>query len=179
MRKINKIYDYFFYKMYKWVEYTSELGGGRFWSDWKASLSMDGIIYFIIISLFIYCKVIFGYTIDINFDNRYVLILVIPVALFNYFVFNHNDRWRRIISTFDELPSKKNVIGGWIVLGIILMIISNLIFSYYLLFSQAKTNQVGPYAPEVVKKERREDSLQKAQQIEKLKKIYGEDKKGK
>ncbi|WP_326983434.1 hypothetical protein VUJ46_02485 [Chryseobacterium sp. MYb264] len=176
MRKINKIYDYFFYKMYKWVEYTSELGGGRFWNDWKASLSMDMLLYFIIMSIFIYYKLFFGHYIYMITYNKNVYILVIPIFLFNYFVFNHNDRWKYIIQKFDHLPKKKNIIGGWKVFIIVLLIISNLIFSFYLLSQQAKQNQTGPYAPEVVKKERKEDSLQKTQQIEKLKKIYGEDK---
>lgn len=38
-----------------------------------------------------------------------------------------------------------------------------MLFSFYLLFAEAKKNQTGPYAPEIVAKERREDSLQKAQ----------------
>lgn len=42
---------------------------------------------------------------------------------------------------------------------------------------KARKDQTGPYAQEIIAKERREDSLQKSQQIEKLKKIYGEDKK--
>jgi hypothetical protein len=52
-----------------------------------------------------------------------------------------------------------------------------MLFSFYLLFAQAKKKQTGPYAPEFVTQKRREDSLQKAQQIEKLKKIHGENKK--
>lgn len=50
-------------------------------------------------------------------------------------------------------------------------------YFFILLFRQASKDQVGPYAPEIVAKEKREDSLQKAKQIENLKKIYGEDKK--
>jgi len=158
--------------MYKGVEYTSELGGGKFWSDWKASLSMDGIIYFIVISLFIYYKVFFGHNISV--DNISVFVLVISVVLFNYFVFNHNDRWKDIINEFDKLPKEKNKKGGIIVWSIIVLIIGNMLFSFYLLFAQAKKNQTGPYAPEIVAKEKMEDSLQKAKQIDKLKKIYGE-----
>jgi len=57
------------------------------------------------------------------------------------------------------------------------LIVGNLIFSFYCLDQKAKENQTGPYASEVLTKKRKKDSLQKAQQIQKLKKIYGEDKK--
>ncbi|WP_164462415.1 hypothetical protein [Chryseobacterium shandongense] len=57
------------------------------------------------------------------------------------------------------------------------MLIINFIFSFYCLDQRARKDQIGPYAPEIVAKERKEDSLQKTQQIERLKKIYGEDQK--
>lgn len=72
---------------------------------------------------------------------------------------------------------EKIKIGSWLVFGIVLLIISNLIFSFYCMDLKARKDQTGPYAQEIIAKERREDSLQKSQQIEKLKKIYGEDKK--
>ncbi|SDM14722.1 hypothetical protein SAMN05216273_11499 [Chryseobacterium taihuense] len=72
---------------------------------------------------------------------------------------------------------QENRIGSWIAALIVLIIIMNFIFSFYCLDQKARKDQVGPYAPEIVARERREDSLQKAKQIEKLKKIYGEDEK--
>jgi len=107
-------------------------------------------------------------------------IIYIPLIIiigFNYFTLDFKDYWIKYFKEFDKLPKEKNKKYGMIVWSIIILIIGNMLFSFYLLFAQAKKNQTGPYAPEIVAKEKMEDSLQKAQQIEKLKKIYGEDKK--
>jgi hypothetical protein len=50
MKTIQKGYYYLFYKLYKWI------GEDNWWSDWKAALSVDVLIYFIVITFFIYLK---------------------------------------------------------------------------------------------------------------------------
>ncbi len=106
-----------------------------------------------------------------------IYVPLIIIIAFNYYSLDYLDIWKEYNKEFDNLPRKKNVLGSWVVFGIVLIIIGNFIFSFYCLDKQARTDQVGPYAPEIVAKEKREDSLQKAKQIENLKKIYGEDKK--
>lgn len=130
---IKRAYYYFFYKIYKSIEYTSEELGGGFWSDWKASFVLDCCLYFIISSIFIYYKIFFNRFVHLSDNNLDVLLTIIPVALFNYFVFLHKNQWKSIVVEFDKLPKEKNIIGSWIVFGIVLLIIVNLIFSFYLM----------------------------------------------
>ncbi|ROH97952.1 hypothetical protein [Chryseobacterium daecheongense] len=130
---IKKAYYYFFYKIYKSIEYTSDELGGKFWSDWKASLVLDVLFYFIITSLFIYYKIFFNRYIHLSESNFDIFLIIIPIILFNYFIFHHKYQWKNIVKEFDRLPREKNLLGGWIVFGIILFIIANLIFSFYLM----------------------------------------------
>ncbi len=63
-------------------------------------------------------------------------IIYIPSALviiLNYFAFVHTDIWKKYVKEFDRLPKHKNKLGNWIVLGVVLFIIGNLIFSFYLM----------------------------------------------
>lgn len=130
MESIKKSYYYFFYKLYKFWEYVSV---PKFWSDWKASLILDCLIYFIVSSAFIYYKVFFNPYLHLSEGYNDVFILVIPVVIFNYLVFHHRDQWRSIIVEFDKIPKKKNLIGSWIVFSIVLLVILNLIYSFYLM----------------------------------------------
>lgn len=118
--KIKKIYDYLFYKLYKWYE----RGPSVWWSDWKAELSLDVLSIFIGISLLTYYTIYF----DRNFrgDGKFFLIgYVLFVAIPNYFIFHHRDQWKEIVKEFDQLPKLRNKIGGWLVFGVVLLIICN------------------------------------------------------
>ncbi|WP_129534841.1 hypothetical protein [Chryseobacterium sp. 3008163] len=118
-----------------------------------------------------------GSKVDLSIFKPVVYIPLIFTIGFNYYTLDYLDIWKNYNQEFDQLPKKKNIIGSWIAFGIVLIIIMNFIFSFYCLDWKARKDQTGPYAPEIVAQERREDSLQKAKQIEKLKKIYGEDEK--
>lgn len=162
-----------FYKLYKHYESSS----APWWSDWKAVTSVGILQIWLLLSLGNYYSLIINNNSELSFTMPIVYIPLTIIFIFNYFSFIHNDIWKGYNKEFDQLSKKKNKIGGWIVFGVIVLIIANLIFSFYLLFAKAKKDQTGPYAPEIVAKERKEDSLQKAQQIEKLKKIYDVDNK--
>ncbi|KFF03861.1 hypothetical protein [Chryseobacterium luteum] len=171
MQKVKRAYYYLFYKLYKHYENSSE----PWWSDFKASASIGALEIWLILSILNYFLMITGETIgNLNIWQPSVFIPFILLFLLHYIAFIRTDIWKEYIKEFDQLSKEKNKKGGTITWLIIIFIIINTILSYYLLFQRAKQNQTGPYAPEIVAKERREDSLQKAQQIENLKKIYGE-----
>jgi len=165
MKKIKTIYNYIYYTLYKNAERSPTLFSYNLVAD--TSIDFLGIITFFS----------FIYYFDINLEKETYIVSVIVIILVNYFIFKHNNSYKTYIQEFDKLPTKKNhkyKLIVWIGIG---SVIFNLIYSVYFMDQRAKKNQTGPYAPEIVAKERREDSLQKAQQIENLKKIYGEDNK--
>lgn len=130
---MKKAYYYFFYKIYRSIEYTSELSGGKFWSEWKTSLVLDCLIYFIITSFFIYYKIFFNRHIHLNDGNIDVYIVVGIVVILNYFIFHHRKQWKKIVTEFDQLSKRNNLIGGWIVFGVVILILINLVYSFYLM----------------------------------------------
>lgn len=173
MNKIKQSYYYFFYVLYRSRQNSENNILPR---DFIASL------YIIILEIFLFMSFVNYYNLifyeDANILRNDILIATVALlTLLDYIIIHNKDQWKYLIKEFDKLSIKKYRKTKNIVYSIIIFIISNFIFSFYLLFAQAKKNQTGPYAPEFVSKERRQDSLQKAQQIEKLKKIYGEDKK--
>jgi hypothetical protein len=126
---INKYYKYVFYKLYNFYE-----NGPSVWmSEWKASFSMDVLWYFTIYSIAIYYNIFINRYFHQNDSFIEEGALVILVAVFNYLIFNRNDRWRGINDHFKKLPKRKNLIGGWIVFGFILTIVVNLIVAFFLM----------------------------------------------
>lgn len=171
MKNVKQAYYYVFYILYKRRQKSENILS----SDFIASLYIIILEIWTIGSFINYYDIIFCTNIGILSNKAWVVIVILLVA-FDYILLHHKDQWKHIIDEFDKLPDKKNKRNKKIVYVTIMLMIINFILSFYLLFMQAKHNQTGPYAPEFIAKERREDSLQKAQQIEKLKKIYGEDK---
>lgn len=58
---------------------------------------------------------------------------VLGIAIPNYFIFHHRDQWKKIVHDFDKLPKQRNRIGSVIVLLVVVAVIANLIFSFYLM----------------------------------------------
>ncbi|MFC4687676.1 hypothetical protein ACFO4P_12095 [Epilithonimonas pallida] len=173
MKKIKRAYYYFFYKIYKAAKYTS-YPFGDFLLDYRALIGVVILEAWIYISLLIYLSFINKLPGELTILSPLVYIPAISIFVINYIAFIHTDIWKQYNKEFDNLSKKQNRIGTWIVLGIVLAIIGNLILSVYCLDLKARRNQTGPYNPVFIAKERLKDSLQRAKQIENLKKIYGE-----
>ncbi|MFA7445196.1 MAG: hypothetical protein WCY89_04565 [Flavobacteriaceae bacterium] len=123
-----RAYYYLFYKFYKFWEKVST---PRFWSEWKASLSIIVIQIWLIISLFVYYKVL----IDGHYQLNKSLLFTIGFVLFiiNYLAFHQKDKWEIIVEEFDNLSKKKNTTGSIIVWSLVILIIVIIIFSFYLM----------------------------------------------
>jgi hypothetical protein len=111
----------------------SEAAPSRWLSDWKAGIAIIALEIFLISSLFIYYKVFFNRYIHLAKSNSDIIVIMLLVVVPNYFAFAHTDVWKDYVVEFDKMPKKKNRIGSWIVFGIVLFIIGNLIFSFYLM----------------------------------------------
>lgn len=129
MEKIKKAYYYLFYKLYKHYEDSSE----PWWSDWKACVSIGALEIWLLLSIGAYYAILTKTAIELSVTMPIVYIPLLIVFILNYFSFIHNDSWKEYNKEFDKLPKKENILGGWIVLGIIIIVILNLIFSFYLM----------------------------------------------
>jgi hypothetical protein len=129
MKTIQKGYYYLFYKLYKWYE----RGPSVWWSDWKADLSIDVLSFFFIFSIFVYYKVFIDKYFRFGDNSLVVILFILSICVPNYFIFHYRDQWKDIVKEFDKLPERKNKIGGWIVFGVVLLIISNMVFTFYLM----------------------------------------------
>lgn len=127
---MKKAYYYLFYKLYKF----SEAAPSRWWSEWKASLVIDVLIYFILLSIGGYYTIATKKEmIPVSSPKFIIFIVVMAVASFNYFVFNYQDKWKSYVLEFDHWPKKKNNIGGTVVWLVVILIFVNLIYMFSLL----------------------------------------------
>lgn len=126
---MKRAYYYLFYKFYK----MSEAAPSRWWSEWKASLLIDLLIFIFVFSCILYYNIFFDRNFKFENVKLIVLIYLLLIAAPNYFIFHHHDQWKEIVAKFDQLPRRKNRIGSWIVFAVVLFVIANLIFSFYLM----------------------------------------------
>jgi len=133
MKFVQKSYYYFFYKIYRSIEYTSKSFGGESLMSSKAGLVMLALEAWGLFSAVNYYTVCTKRYIEFTISMPIVYIPVIILFAFNVFTLDYKDNWKKYNSEFANYSKRKNRIGGWIVFGIILLIISNLIFSFYLM----------------------------------------------
>ena len=124
-------YYYLFYTLYKWYVNTYF----NWWSEWKAGISLDIIIFFALFPLFLYYNIYVDRSLRIeNYIIHIKFIFIIFIIIPNIIIFNCNNRWRKIISRFKGISAKEDKFltrFSWI---IILLIISHFIFVLYLMF---------------------------------------------
>lgn len=133
MKKIKKAYYYLFYKIYKSIIYTSDKGGGEFWSDFKAGIAL------LALELWFFGTILNYYAIITNtkFSTTTIfIILLIPLvflSILHYFAFIHTDIWKEYSKEFDKLSEKENQKGTTIIWVIAICITVNFFVSVYLL----------------------------------------------
>lgn len=125
---IGKAYSYLFYKLYKFWEWAST---PKFWSDWKAALTVDILEIILIISIVFQYSNFTKRPIDFGDWKLTILMYIVIIALPNYFFFNHRDQWRGMIKEFDQWPERKNKIGSIIVGAVVVVIVANLVLAFY------------------------------------------------
>jgi hypothetical protein len=128
--KLKLGYYYFFYKLYKFF-----LNGPSNWlSDWKAGISMLALEIWLGISIVGYISIALKK--DIFPNDRFHFSIIAPFVLLvaiKYIFFLHDDTWKEYAQMFDRWPKRKNRAGTIVVWGIVLLIVANLIFMYYLM----------------------------------------------
>ena len=136
MERLKRCYYYFFYKIYKSIEYTSEIGGGKFWTDFKASIVLSVLEIWFVFSLFFFYKINFNQIFDL--DKILYLITGGVIFIVNTVVFDYSNKWKEYNIEFEHLPKNKNIIGGIIVWAIIILITIGFWTSTYLVWKNSK-----------------------------------------
>ncbi len=122
---IKKGYYYVFYKFYKFGEWSPS----DFPSDFTATFAIT------VLEVLFLGTLKFYYIEFVDRNDPFVLIsfqTIVPlviVVLVNYFAFINNDRWKKYVTEFDQWPRNKNLIGTYVVIGILVFIIVNLIIA--------------------------------------------------
>jgi hypothetical protein len=129
MKRFKDAYFYLFYKFYKF----SEAAPSKWMSHWKAGLLIDVLEVFIGLSAVVYYTVFSKQWIDFGDRKEVGFLYLLFIAVPNYFIFHHKDRWKDIVKKFDRMPQKKNKIGSWIVFCFVILVVANLIFAFYLM----------------------------------------------
>jgi len=121
-------YHYLFYKFYKF----SHAAPSKWWSEGKATLLIAELEIFLIISILNY------YAASIGWSNSNLIYGYLPLSmvafLCNYPIFLKRNKWKILVEEFDDLPKRTNARGSWMVFGLVLFIVSNLMISFYLLY---------------------------------------------
>ena len=119
-----------FYKFYSSLEKYSV---PPFWSEWKASSLLSILLTILIYALLILYMIFIDRYSEIV-GNPYIMVsIVVGLNIMNYIIFLRCDQWKIIVKRFDKLSPKKNKIGSWIVLGIVILVILSLILAFYLM----------------------------------------------
>ncbi len=124
------IYNYLFFSFYRFWE----KGHSRWWSEWKAIISM---IFLWIALISTICNFHFYYfrTITLSDYPVFALMLCAGIGVIHHFLFTHNDKWKGKIVQFKSLERKIDTLGIIAVILLTALIIVSLIYSYYLLGS--------------------------------------------
>jgi len=133
MKFVRKGYYYFFYKIYHSIEYTSKSFGGETLIFSKAGLVMLALEAWVLLSFVAYYKIYTKTSMQLSISMPVVYIPVILLFVFNYFTLDYKAKWKIYNDEFANYSNRKNRIGGWVVYGIILLIIGNLVYSFYLM----------------------------------------------
>lgn len=133
MKSIKKCYYYFFYKIYHSIWYTSNAFGGESLISYKAGLVMLALEAWILFSFVAYYRICTKISMQLSITMPIVYIPLILVFAFNYFTIHYKDNWKKYNFEFDNYSKRKNRIGGWIVFGIVILVISNFAYSLYLM----------------------------------------------
>lgn len=129
MEKLKRAYYYLFYKLYKF----SEAAPSRWLSDWKAGVVIFVLEIWILLSIGVYYAVATKTVVELSIFKPIVFIPFLMLMVLNYYTFIHTDVWKDYVKEFDQLPKRTNRIGSWIVFGVVVLVIANLVFAFYLM----------------------------------------------
>ena len=122
---MKKLYYLLFYKLYLfWKDISDDK-----LSDWKASIIIDCTEALILFEFFIWWSI---YTkTNYDFSKYWLIIPAIGIAITNYFIFQHHDKWKQYEQEFVNHTRKNKIVTSWLVVFVFAIIIASLIFTFY------------------------------------------------
>ena len=117
-----KAYQYFFYKLYRFYETSTY---SKWWSEWKAYVSMLALSIWLYLALETSYHYFYNIPMKSSDTNTYSTMIIFSsiIAIINWLLFEYKDKWKNIVSEFDKLEKKENRISGIVVWIVIISII--------------------------------------------------------
>ncbi len=130
MKTIVRAYDYLFYTFYRFWEAVPS----RWWSEWKAGITMVFLCVLFISSISNVQNYIFRKA-SLSDYPYFSLALGFVIGIIHHFMYTYKDRWKEKIAKFKGIEKKKDRYGILLVLVVVIMVISLYLYSNHLLRS--------------------------------------------
>lgn len=125
---IGRVYDYLFFTFYRFWEKAPS----RWWSEWKAGVTMI-FLWIAIISIISNFKMYLFRTASLSDYPILALSLCFVIGIMHHFMYTRNDKWRNKILKFRDIDKRKDTYGILTVIVLVGLIIFGLIYSIRLL----------------------------------------------
>ena len=121
---LKKAYHYFYYIIYTFFINISDDALNKF----KPVIIIAGLEIILLLDLFVWYTIL-----NKNSDNAALpyFLAGLSIALFNSYVFLHDNKYKKYFTEFDNYSKQKKIIGRWITFLIIILVIASLIFSFH------------------------------------------------
>ena len=124
------MYYYFFYTFYKFWDYVSV---PKFLTHFKSTVSISVLEIFLFLSFIAYYSIFSKTAHNLNLKMPIVFLPLLLIFLLNYLCFIHTTKWKEYFAKFERWPRSKNNMGAFFVGIFTLLIIVNMIYSFYLM----------------------------------------------
>ena len=126
---MKKGYYYLFYKLYKLAQRSPSKSS----SFRTAGTSLALLEIWALISINNYYS---DFSFPNGMGNSYLyrsVAFLLSVIILNYWMFFRNNTWKEYVEEFDQWPARKNRVGTWVAVAIVVFILGNLFLSFYIM----------------------------------------------
>jgi hypothetical protein len=124
--KMVKAYYYLYYKLYRFAISISD----DFLNVWKPLLTVLILKSLLLVEIMVWYSVITKNVIEFKNPGSIFIPVVIFLGIANYFIFLHNDKWKKFVPEFKTFDKKRKNLGGAIVALFIIAVIISVIISF-------------------------------------------------
>ena len=122
------MYCYLFYKLYKFAKWSPSI----YPSDFGAVTLIGTLELGFLFSIQNYWMAYTKHNVNDTFFSLKILIVLFLIIYTKWLFFWRKSKWKIYVNEFDKLPKRKNIIGTWLVVFIVVFILTNAIVSSYL-----------------------------------------------